>query len=213
MGWLDDLIDGTAHNELMDKVYEAIRASPFYPPERGESGSSSGASAVGGGGGGLSDIAAEQINDILASSKNVGPQSLSESLAAFSSAIAWADDQWIFLLIAFHAVLFILTIVTRNSFESQRNILFLVLPLILLAQTLNDKTSENWKMFSTQDYFDSGGIFTGVFWAAPLLLIGFIAVANLVRIAGNLLVEVKTKTLKDKRKKTKGSNKSSKKDQ
>ena len=204
MGWLEELTSGEAHRELIETVREAITSSPFHPKSR-PSISASGGSTGGGssGGGGLHDIAAEQIETILSSSKNLGPQGFVENVLAFSAAIAWDVDRWIWVVLIFHLLTFSVILWKRRSHDAQRNALIIILPLIFAAHSLNDIGGDRWRSFASQNYFDKNGIFVGVMWAGPLLVNGFIATANLVVIAGNMLVAVKRNELQSKARKKK----------
>jgi len=196
MGWFEsaDLSD------MLETIRKAIASSPFTPHnfidaitgvkkfEKKEGyGSKSGGNYV-------ESTVNSVVGDILkgqggpggggGGSRGVGPQTLWEEVEAFVSAISWTTDLWIPGLLAFHFTLILLTLFLRRNYTSQRNILFLVFPLILLSQPLNDALGRNYNDFSSQNYFDSRGVFAGVFWAGPLLVTGFLATINLVRMAG-----------------------------
>lgn len=42
-----------------------------------------------------------------------------------------------------------------------------------LSEIINTYLRHRWQEFSTQNYFDEHGIFMGVMWSGPLLILGF----------------------------------------
>ncbi len=59
---------------------------------------------------------------------------------------------------------------------------------VYCSERLNALAGAHWQAFSTQDYFDKGGVFAAVLWCAPLvLLLTAMLVGFLVR-AARLLV-------------------------
>ena len=58
----------------------------------------------------------------------------------------------------------------------------------------------NGKCIATQNYFDPKGTFAGIFWAGPLLFIGFFQLLNFLFTASRLLIKVKKMELKSKHK-------------
>lgn len=42
-----------------------------------------------------------------------------------------------------------------------------------LSEFINTYLRHRWQEFSRQNYFDEHGIFMGVMWAGPLLILGF----------------------------------------
>lgn len=42
-----------------------------------------------------------------------------------------------------------------------------------LSEFINACLRDRWQDFSNQNYFDEHGIFMGVMWAGPLLILGF----------------------------------------
>ena len=122
----------------------------------------------------------------------------SAQLQAFSSAIAWSTDTWIFYLLFFHFSLLMFAFVTRKHLPSQALTMVCVSVMIGLSEQMNKVAKSHFTEFSSQNYFDDRGVFAGVFWGFPLLVVaGFIAI-NLVVRAGELLVVVKRNELKGK---------------
>lgn len=49
---------------------------------------------------------------------------------------------------------------------------------VYLAERLNTVLSENWQKFSTQNYFDTHGIFLSVLWSGPLLITSIVILVS-----------------------------------
>ena len=77
-------------------------------------------------------------------------------------------------------------------------VLLVVGVLVRCAELLNGYAARNWETFATQNYFDRGGIFIGIFFCGPLLLDSFMMLALMLREASSLLVEVKQMEMKKK---------------
>lgn len=111
-----------------------------------------------------------------------------DNLQAFIHAIAWKEEKWIWLLIGFHIVLWISTIFLRNRIYFQVTVFLFNCLLVFLSETLNELANITWKSFSTQNYFDKRGVFAGVMFAAPLILLLLFQVINLVYLSSNMLI-------------------------
>ncbi len=70
--------------------------------------------------------------------------------------------------------------------------------LVRCSELMNGYAALNWQSFATQNYFDRGGIFVGIFFCAPLLLDCFVMLTLLIREASSLLIEVKRLEMKKK---------------
>ena len=108
----------------------------------------------------------------LMKSTSKAPSDLREHFAAFLSALTWTDNIFKYLL-AFHLVLFVLLIISRNSFGFQIFLFFFASALVFLSERFNAFGQQHWQMFGTQNYFDSSGAFMGIFFSGPLLLLLF----------------------------------------
>lgn len=42
--------------------------------------------------------------------------------------------------------------------------------LVYFSESINELASENWRVFSRQQYFDSNGLFISVVFSIPILL-------------------------------------------
>ncbi|CAM9420825.1 unnamed protein product [Laminaria digitata] len=141
----------------------------------------------------IGDVQANVLNSIAAQS--VGPEGFVENFQAFSSAVDW-NERWIQGLIVFHLLLWLFFIVTRKSFGAQVGLFAVILGGTRLSEVINTFLRNRWPDFSRQNYFDEHGIFMGVMWAGPLLILGFTMLVNILCQAAGLLVAVKTQQFK-----------------
>lgn len=116
----------------------------------------------------MSSIEESVMRMVRESSK--APENLREHWAAFSSAVDWQEN-WIRGLLAFHVVLLTLVVLTRKDANLQTMIFVMTCAMVLLAERLNAFCAAHWMLFSKQNYFDDHGVFAGVVYAGPLLLI------------------------------------------
>ncbi len=126
------------------------------------------------------------------------PETMKEYFKEFVSAINWKEPFIMYLLVALISLL-IFTVLTRKVMEIQVGIFFIICMCVFLSERLNKVCSEHWATFSTQNYFDSKGTFAGIFWAGPLLFIGFFQLINFLVTASRLIVKVKRMELKNKK--------------
>uniref|UniRef100_A0ACD6AI45 Uncharacterized protein n=1 Tax=Avena sativa TaxID=4498 RepID=A0ACD6AI45_AVESA len=67
---------------------------------------------------------------------------------------------------------------------------------VFLAEKLNTFLGQNWKSFSSQNYFDPQGLFISAMWFAPLLLITILIMVNTLVMLCMLMVRWKRAELK-----------------
>ena len=115
----------------------------------------------------MSDVEGQVID--LIKKTNKAPSDAYESWIAFSSAIEWKET-WIICLLSFHIFLFLLIVLTRKRLGVQSCIFFFISVLVRLAERINLYCSNHWQEFSTQNYFDKNGLFAGILFSGPLLL-------------------------------------------
>ncbi|KAF9900967.1 hypothetical protein EC991_006690 [Linnemannia zychae] len=120
--------------------------------------------------------------------------------SGFIEAVEW-QQTWIQMVLAMHLVIFIIIIALRNRPNSLAAMLFCTILLAALSEPLNGIGSRHWQSFSDDNYFDSHGVFTGLVWAAPLLVNAIVATMLLLRAIVQLLVKVKRAQLQESRKK------------
>ncbi|KAG0372285.1 hypothetical protein BGX24_000463 [Mortierella sp. AD032] len=120
--------------------------------------------------------------------------------SGFIQAVEW-QQTWIQMVLAMHLILFIIIIALRNQPNPLAAMLFCTILLAALSEPLNGIGSRHWQTFSDDNYFDSHGVFTGLVWAAPLLVNAMIATMLLLRATVKLLVKVKRAQLQESHKK------------
>jgi len=141
------------------------------------------------------DSVQSEIDGIL--SNSVGPQTLSEHWEAFTSAINF-EEPFVRGLFALHAVVLVLVVLLRRVYPAQVTLFVLICVLVGAAEPANRWAAENWRSFATQNYFDEHGVFTGLMFCAPLLLIGFGQLLGFLYEASSLLIKVKRAELRRK---------------
>ncbi|CAM9983669.1 unnamed protein product [Ectocarpus fasciculatus] len=141
----------------------------------------------------LGDVQANVLSQLNAHS--VGPEGFVENFEAFRSAVDWTEP-WIQGILVFHLLLWLFFIVTRRSFGAQVGLFAVILTGTRLSEFINTCLRDRWQDFSRQNYFDEHGIFMGVMWAGPLLILGFTMLVSLLCQTASLLVTVKTKQFK-----------------
>lgn len=75
--------------------------------------------------------------------------------------------------------------------------------MVYLAQMLNGVLHSHWESFSTQDYFDSSGLFLSVVYSGPLMLILVFVLGNMLIAVSSMLIHVKRKEIAQQRKQKK----------
>jgi hypothetical protein len=60
------------------------------------------------------------------------------------------------------------------------------------SERLNAAAGARWRDFSTQNYFDTRGVFAAVLWCAPLLLLLAAMLVGFLIRAARLLVRART---------------------
>jgi len=125
------------------------------------------------------------------------PETMMQHWDAFSSAIDWKEN-WIRGLLATHACLFTLVLLTRTNVDAQTILFLLICGMILCSERINSYCSTNWQSFSSQNYFDEHGVFASVMYAGPLLFICFVQLINFLLMASSSLIKVKRIELKAK---------------
>jgi hypothetical protein len=69
----------------------------------------------------------------------------------------------------------------------------LVAGLVMSLQWINSFAAKNWKLFSTQNYFDANGIFIGTIFGIPLILMALFILFNGLYRSSQSLIAVKKK--------------------
>lgn len=100
-----------------------------------------------------------------------------DNFMGFFHAIDWKEP-FLLGLLSFHALLFIVAIISRKNTNFQMLLFLLALGGVYQAEMLNKLLGENWRSFTTQNYFDPRGVFLSTIWSTPLLFIAIIILVN-----------------------------------
>lgn len=92
--------------------------------------------------------------------------------------INWSEPL-ILGIIALHITLFMTVFLTRHRLYLQFALFVLNIVLLVITEELNKWARAHWQLIATQQYFDKRGVFMSIFYAGPLLGLGFF---QLVRI-------------------------------
>jgi hypothetical protein len=112
-----------------------------------------------------------------------------DNFLGFFHAIDWKES-WLLGLLTFHIVLLLVTIISRRNTNFQMFLFLLTLAGVYLAERLNSFLGDNWKNFSSQNYFDPSGVFMSVLWSGPLLALAMIILVSIFPYDTTILVRV-----------------------
>lgn len=127
----------------------------------------------------------------------------SEDFHQFVEAIDWKTDFWIVLIFCVYLFLLMFVILFRQDLTVQCVVFFSSCVIVWTAQYLNVALSQNWELFSSQNYFDESGLFMTVIFSLPIVSIALISLFFMLRGVSLLLVQVKRAELVRNAKKTK----------
>ncbi|CAE7263697.1 tmem18, partial [Symbiodinium pilosum] len=116
-------------------------------------------------------------------------QNFWEDVQAFAHAIDWRKDTWIWALFVVEFVDLLCIVASRRSWEKLSVIFMANTCCLAAAESLNRLAGQHWAFFSSQDYFDSAGVFASIMLGLPLLLCQFIIVGFLLREAGSMVIK------------------------
>ena len=137
----------------------------------------------------VADLAERVLGDARRNATG-GHNTLHDSVMGFYHAVDWSE-RWLQGLLLFHATLFIVTFLTRRVLHVQGGIFVGACALVYFAERINAACHARWQSFATQDYFDPRGVFAGVVFSAPLLVVVAFQMLYNLYSASNLLVAVK----------------------
>jgi len=113
--------------------------------------------------------------------------------------ISWfpsSQEPWLISMLTFHAILLLVTIISRRNINFQLILSALTFSGVFLAERINTFLGQNWKSFSSQNYFDPQGLFISVVWSGPLLLITILILVNTLVTLCMLIVRWKRAELR-----------------
>jgi hypothetical protein len=115
----------------------------------------------------------------LVSESYKAPTTMLEHLGAFASAVDWSET-WIRCLVVFHLFCALVALFLRKNVDVQTALFFILCVLIYFSENLNSYCRVHWREFSKQDYFDKAGVFAGIMYSGPLLLVLFIQLVSAI---------------------------------
>ncbi|CAD5182897.1 unnamed protein product [Musa acuminata subsp. malaccensis] len=119
-----------------------------------------------------------------------------DNFVGFFHAIDWKEP-WLICLLTFHFFLLVTTITFFYFYISSSNYYyFSPVSGVYFAERINSFLGENWKSFSSQNYFDPHGLFISVLWSGPLLIITILIVVNTLFTLCHLMVKWKKAELR-----------------
>ena len=125
------------------------------------------------------------------------PWTFSETAKGFVHAVDWTEP--LLLGIAgWHLLMLGLAVATRHHTWTHAALFTCLCGQVLAAEQLNLLGARHWKDFASQDYFDKQGVFISVVMSLPTVLLLLGMLINMVRTAGDLLVQAKVAELKAK---------------
>ena len=65
--------------------------------------------------------------------------------------------------------------------------------LVYLSETSNKYAAQHWKVFSSENYFDSNGLFISTVFSAPILMNCVVLIVVWLYTAANMLLQMKKK--------------------
>ncbi|RZC33838.1 transmembrane protein 18, partial [Asbolus verrucosus] len=120
-----------------------------------------------------------------------------DGFLSFVWSIDWRDP-WLIGLFTFHITIFIMAIFTRNYGNFQALLFFCLLLLVYFSESINKLASNNWKIFSRQQYFDSNGLFISVVFSIPILLNCMLMVGSWLYQSTQLMKNLKIAQLEER---------------
>ncbi|XP_054719941.1 transmembrane protein 18-like [Uloborus diversus] len=140
-----------------------------------------------------------EFSAILTEGNKLVPHMRNEvlNLISFLKEIDWTEP-WLIGLLVFHTLVTVVTVATRHHGNFQGAFFFTLLMLVFCSSTINELAASNWKYFSRQQYFDSGGMFISIVFSSPILLNCLVMVGHWLWMSGSLMVKVKQAQFKER---------------
>ncbi|KAJ3195366.1 Transmembrane protein 18 [Irineochytrium annulatum] len=113
----------------------------------------------------------------------------------FYNAVEW-DDPFIILLITFHVCSLGLVMAFRKSPTGLFGLMSALGFLVLASESINTWANENFNRFTNTNYFDQHGVFMATMLAGPICLNLVLVMFFILRRVVSLLVEAKSKQIK-----------------
>lgn len=128
------------------------------------------------------------------------PEGLRENFEAFFTAVNITETLCL-AIIGFNVITFLLIIFTRTWHKLQIIIFISLLAMCYFLETINLYLGKNWKIYATQNYFDSSGLFICIMVGFPALINCVVIMINSFRNTWSLVSGLAKERLKEKQKK------------
>lgn len=109
--------------------------------------------------------------------------------------VDWTEP-WLMGLITFHILALCLTLLTRDRGNVQAVLFLTALLLVYFSEALNELAAKHWQSFSSQQYFDSQGMFISLVFSTPLLLDCIIMVGQWMWTSATMMTQIKQAQLR-----------------
>eukprot|EP01111_Echinosteliopsis_oligospora_P013817 TRINITY_DN5050_c0_g1_i1.p1 TRINITY_DN5050_c0_g1~~TRINITY_DN5050_c0_g1_i1.p1 ORF type:complete len:185 (-),score=25.31 TRINITY_DN5050_c0_g1_i1:40-561(-) len=117
----------------------------------------------------------------------------------FYHMVEWKDPM-IVAILCFHVMTLMTVAATRKHINFQSVLFFVLITIAYGVQYANSYLAEHWERFTNRNYFDKNGLFLSIMFSAPVLLSCFFLLINFIRESFGLLIELKTRELRQKKK-------------
>jgi len=131
---------------------------------------------------------------IKSASKEYSIQEQADSYFNFLKSIPYTEP-WMIGIISFHLLCFVFILSTKNHWNTQYIVFFLLLVLVFFTERINEYAAENWRMFSTENYFDSNGLFISTVVSTPVLFNCLTFIVTWLHTASKNMIYIKRKQL------------------
>ncbi|OMJ73351.1 hypothetical protein SteCoe_27978 [Stentor coeruleus] len=128
------------------------------------------------------------------------PEGLKENLEAFFTAVKITEPLCLGI-ISFNVIVFLLIVFTRTWHKLQIVIFVSLLTMCYFLESFNKYLEKNWKIYATQNYFDSSGLFICIMIGFPALFNCVVIMINSFRNTWSLVSNLAKERLKEKQKK------------
>ncbi|XP_028405962.1 transmembrane protein 18-like [Dendronephthya gigantea] len=91
-----------------------------------------------------------------------------DGVLEYLKAIDWSQ-RWLIALMIIHVLIFLTIVLNQNRTNVLVVIFAILLVSVFFSEKLNSLAAANWKLFASEQYFDSSGLFISVVFSTPIL--------------------------------------------
>ncbi|XP_046858422.1 transmembrane protein 18-like [Xenia sp. Carnegie-2017] len=91
-----------------------------------------------------------------------------DGVLEYLKAIDWTE-KWLIFLMILHILVFMIIILNRNRTNILAFVFVFLLMCVYFSEKLNQFAAKNWRLFASEQYFDSPGLFMSVIFSTPIL--------------------------------------------